>query len=183
MLTTAQLSTLKAAILAETDPTFDALRATGQTGAMAAWYNEDSAFVVWRNSTKAVDILAAVTWANFTPADAADATALYTNRALLCQLKRDNLWCMLARDSLPTSSASTRTNLSDALQNVPAGVGGALLDGGWLGTGKVKAAISRFATKAEALFTTGTGTSNTPGALVWEGIVSNQNVVDALNGA
>ncbi len=50
-LTTQQLTALKAAILAETDPAFVALRTAGATGAMAEWYSADSApaFVVWKS--------------------------------------------------------------------------------------------------------------------------------------
>ena len=57
-LTPAQLTTLKAAILAETDPTFVALRvATNETG-MAAWYNADTVpvFVAWRTKNTLLTI-------------------------------------------------------------------------------------------------------------------------------
>ncbi len=39
MLTPAQLATIKAAIAAETEPSFVALRDAGSTGQMAAWFN------------------------------------------------------------------------------------------------------------------------------------------------
>lgn len=55
---------------------------------------------------------------------------------------------------------------SDALVNVPSGASGALVDAGWLGAGKVKAAISRPASRLEQVFATGTGTSASPGSLV-----------------
>lgn len=43
-----QLSTLKAAILAENNATFVTFRDSGATGAMAAWYNGDSNTDAWR---------------------------------------------------------------------------------------------------------------------------------------
>ena len=94
-------------------------------------------------------------------------------------MKRDNLWLLLARDSVPTSTSNAQKTLSDALQNVPGGAAGALLDAGWLGAGKVKAAISRLATVAETAFTTGTGTAGQPGLLGWEGSV-NINDIGAM---
>jgi hypothetical protein len=179
-LNTAQLLALKAAIAAEVDLAFAADRTAGNTGAMAAFFNQPSAFWVWRPSTPSASIMEVITWASFTPLDAADGTAIYTNRALVCALKRDNLWAMLTQSGLNTAQLGVRNNLSDALQNVPAGAAGALLDAGWLGAGKVKAAISRLATKGENLFTTGTGTANTPGLLGVEGDVTNENVYTAL---
>jgi hypothetical protein len=179
-LTNAQLLLLKAAILAETDSAIVMARTQNDTGTLSTLYNADSTNIVWRNATRCADILAAITWASYTPADAPDTTQIYMNRAMLCQLKRDNLWCMLARDTLVTSTAVTRTNLSDALQNVPAGVAGANLDAGWLGAGKVKTTISRPATKGEAVFISGSGTSGTPVALVLEGQITNDNIVAAL---
>lgn len=67
-----QLQALKAAILAETDPTFVDYRTQGSTGLMAEWFNGASSFTVWRSVTPATDIANAVTWANFTPADDSD---------------------------------------------------------------------------------------------------------------
>lgn len=181
-MTPQQLATLKTAILVETDAEFVSYRANGQTGLMAGWMNAAAvpAWYVWRTSTPTTEIAAAITLSSFTPADAPDSTALYTNRALLCALKRDNVRTLLERESLPTAMLNTRQSLTDALQNVPAGVGGALLDAGWLGAGKVKAVITRAATRAERLFVTGTGTANTPGALTWEGPLTDTDISAAL---
>ena len=41
-------------------------------------------------------------------------------------------------------------------------------------------AMKRAATRGEALFATGTGTSGTPGSLVWEGTVTRETIIDAL---
>jgi hypothetical protein len=53
-LTTAQLQTLKAAIAAETDAAFVALRNSGATGAMAEWYNEPKSpdLLAWRDNVQ-----------------------------------------------------------------------------------------------------------------------------------
>ena len=180
-MTPAQLTTLKAAILAETTPAFVTLRQANDEQGMANFYNAASSFVVWRPITPTANILDAITWASLTPADAADGTATFTNRALACQAKQLNLQILLqGRDSLATGLASVRQGLTDALLNVPAGTAGALLDAGWLGAGKVKAAISRFATRCEQLFVTGTGSAGTPGTLTFEGSVSAQDISDAL---
>lgn len=166
-MTPAQLQTFKAAILADSNLT--ALVATGQTGAIAQYYQADSTFYVWRGLTSASDILDAITWANLTPVDSPDNTATFTNRALICQAKQLNLQILLqGREQVSTGKANVRSGLSDALQNVPAGASGALLDAGWAGAAKVKAAITRLANKLERLFATGTGTTANPGNLVVE---------------
>jgi len=177
-MTPAQLQTFKTAILADANLTD--LVATGQTGAIAQYYQADSTFTVWKSSTSSADIIDAVTWSNYTPADAPDSTTLYLNRCEICAIKRDNMRAMLASERLLTGKNSTRVNLQDALQNVPAGAGGALLDAGWLGAGKVKATISRLANKLEALFATGTGTASVPGNLVVEHVPGISDVDKAL---
>lgn len=177
-MTPAQYATFKAAILA--DPNITALVQQGATGQIASYYQADSVFWVWRSTTPTGEIVDAVTWANYTPADTPDSTTLFLNRAEMCALKRDNMRAMLSADRLLTGKTATRSNLQDALQNVPAGSGGALLDAGWLGAGKVKATISRLANKMELVFATGTGTSSNPGNLVVEGVASNDDVVQAL---
>jgi len=177
-MTPAQLSNFKTAILS--DPNLTTLVSTGQTGAIAQYYQADSAFWVWRSSTPSSDIVDAVTWSNYTPSDAPDSTTLFLNRCEICAIKRDNMRAMLASERLLTGKNSTRVNLQDALQNVPAGAGGALLDAGWIGAGKVKATISRLANKLEALFATGTGTSANPGALVVEQVPGISDVDKAL---
>lgn len=181
-MTPEQLQTFKAAIHAETDPTFAALRQSNETGQMAAWYNIDTAFQVWKSTTDAGSLFDAITWKSLTPADAADGTALFTNRALACQAKQINLQIILqGQSSIATGKLSLRQGLSDALLDVPAGVNGALLDAGWLGAGKVKATIQRPCNRVERIFATGTGTTGAPGDLgSFEGSVSNQDILDAL---
>lgn len=178
MLTIEQLPILKAAILAETDPVLVAARDAGATGVIADFYNTASTFYVWRSTTSVDTLMNAITWANLTPADAPDATVTYTNRALLCQSKQINLHIILGgRNIIASNDVTVRNGLSDALQNVPSGVAGALQDAGWF---NAKAAMYRLATKGEKLFATGTGTTGAPGSLVVEGQLRNEDVVLAL---
>lgn len=177
-LNTAQLLVLKAAIAAETDPGFVANRTAGATGAMADFYNVDSAFVVWRSTTVVDTIMNAIVWANLTPTDTPDGTQLWMNRALMCQSKQFNIQTILSgRLQIASSTATIRNGLQDALTNIPSGVGGASLGGGWT---NVQAAMQRLAKRGEVLYATGTGTAQNPGALVLEGTISNENIVQAL---
>lgn len=170
-MTPSQITTLRAAVFADGAAT--ALLQAGNEPGLRDYLNGASTFYVWRSSTPTSDIMDAITWASLTPADAADGTATFTNRALICQAKQINLQIVLqGRESVSTGKANVRGALSDALTNVPAGAGGALLDAGWLGAGKVKSAITRLATNAEHAFTSGTGTSGTPGNLgAFEGLI------------
>lgn len=180
MLTAEQRATVKAYILATPDLASktsgpgtdygyisDALSST----ANPAWY-------VWKTSAAADDIYDAITWANLTPADAPDGTALYTNRALLCQAKQINLQILLqGKQTLLTSKLKIRQALTDALQNIPAGAGGALLDAGWT---PVKQALYRGATTVEKLLSNGTGTTGVPANLDYEGGVGIEEVAAIL---
>lgn len=151
--------------------------------AIASAYNAlaTPAYYVFASRTSADAILDAITWANLTPSDAADGTAAFTNRALVCQAKQFNLSIILqGRTDVASGKTSVRQGLSDALQNVPSGAGGALLDAGWAGAGKVKAAITRQASRIEKLFATGNGTTATPSNLVYDGQIGYQEVLDAL---
>lgn len=167
-MTPAQLQTLKAAVLA--DP---ALVAIGRNDTeMARVLNLPSTFAVWRIDVPTSELVGAIKLANFTPLDAPDDTMLYNNRCAICELKQNNIRLLLQRDFITAQKLSTRQDLTDALTNVPAGAGGVAVDAGWLGAGKVKATITRFATVAEKVFATGTGTGPSPGDLGWEGQVS-----------
>ena len=177
-MTPAQLATLKAAILA--DQTMAAKPMTsGGALEIAGLLNAAAspAYNVWRSVTPASEILDSITWANLTPADTADGTATFTNRALVCQAKQMNLQIILqGRDSVASGKVSVRGGLSDALQNVPAGAGGALVDAGWAGAGKVKATITRTASVVEKLFATGNGTTATPSTMGYEGPITSDDV-------
>ncbi len=162
---TQQLTTLKAAVLASQDQAIQAAAASRNDTELAKLLNLPSTFSVWRYDVPTSELVGAIKLANFTPIDAPDDTLLYNNRCAVCELKQNNIRLLFARESITAQKLSTRQDLIDALTNVPAGVGGAAIDAGWLGNGKVKATITRFATVAEKVFATGTGSAGVPGDL------------------
>lgn len=179
MLTLAQRTALKAAILAETNSTLVAARATGNVGAIAEFYNAESAAYVWKSSVPVSDIFSMITWASMTPVDVPDGTQAWANRSLACQGKQFNLQTMLAgRETLPSSKANIRAGLQDALTNIPAGPGGTAIAANWVG---VRDLMKRLATRCEALFAVGAGSQGAPSDLVFNGYVTVEEVIQAIN--
>lgn len=155
-MTPAQLTTLKAAILAETDAGFVEARTLGQTSRMAAFYNVEAspAFYVWRK--------------NYTPDLIADAIDNgITQLDGLTASKRDALlwWANRGHDA---SLAATQAAINDLCgsQNT---LKAAVLDGG-----------KRKVTRGERLFTTGTGSLSAPGAPGFDGIFTESDIGVAL---
>jgi hypothetical protein len=157
-LTTAQLQTLKAAINAEADPTFVALRAAGATGAMAEWYNGASTFVAWRT--------------NVTRDETGNAW-VGTDIDGMSALNMQRLQLMLAT----STTGSFDMSRSDRRAGFENPFGTNVNNGSRVA---MRAVWKRFATRFERLFTTGTGTDNTPGLLVVEGTLTNNDIVLAL---
>lgn len=174
-LTTQQLQTLKAAILA--DATAAALYTDGNLDGLAQWLNAAAApaVKVWRTEASVNALLDAISFAQYTPAAAADDTILYLNRVLLSQVKQMNLQLMLqGRESLNCSPPNVRSGLRDATVNVPTGTGGANLSPGGPGGGTVLNVCTRTATRAEALLAAAAQTTGPVSAqvLTFEGSVS-----------
>ena len=167
-MTPAQYTTLKS--LADADQTASALIAQGNDIGLADWMNAPTSQYIWRQYTPADDVFDAIVWANLTPIDAPDGTALWTNRALLCQAKQINLQIMLqGKERIATAKATTRAGLSDAMLNVPSGASGATQSAGWA---TVKSVISRIGTRAEMALATGAGTQGSPSAPSFDGTIS-----------
>jgi hypothetical protein len=165
-MTPAQYTTLKS--LADADQTASALIAQGNDIGLADWMNAPTSQYIWRQYTPADDVFDAIVWANLTPIDAPDGTALWTNRALLCQAKQINLQIMLqGKERVATAKPNIRNSLSDALLNVPSGASGATQSAGWAA---VKSVISRIGTRAEMALATGAGTQASPSTPAWEGM-------------
>lgn len=158
-LTTAQLQTLKSAIAAETDPTFVGYRDNGQTGLMAAFYNQPSnpAFVVWRTTVSVRETGRAFNGSEWAGMTAANHTRLTDVAA----------WVAEGYDA---SKADIRAMFDD----IWSGAGGASTRATLLALWK------RAATNAEKLYATGTGSDASPGLLVFEGSVSESDINAAL---
>lgn len=185
-MTPGQLTVLKAAIAAETDPVFVDHRANGNNSGMSIWFAQpvNPAFYVWKSSVNTDDVFDAINWALLTPADvpsAADSVQLIEtqiNRGLVCQTKQINLQILLqGRQTINATKLRVRQALTDSLQNVPSGASGAAQDAGWA---QVKATMYRPVNRGEKIFATGTGTTGVPGLAGWEGNVSRDDILAAL---
>ena len=181
-LTASQLVTLNTDILVTNIVTLQPYVAAIDDQGIADWYNALAVpdFWVWKTNAAVGDIFDAVLWANFTPADAPDNTATWTNRSLACQGKQFNLQTMLlGRTTIDASKPQWRTGLQDALTALPSGAGGANRSGGWAG---VATALMRQAWRIEKLFATGTGSVASPATMVVEGTLNYLDVARALRG-
>lgn len=156
MLTSAQLTTLAAALRADTDPDVAAAVAIGNATYLVSAYNALSTYIVWRSVV--------------TPDQARIAIVSGSQLAQLDNLtvgKRDALLYAFAAD-VATSNQATREAIIDlcGTQNVLKAA--------------LTAAMKRAATKAERIFATGTGTDAAPGTLGWEGQITIEDVGVAL---
>jgi hypothetical protein len=163
-LSTAQLATLRAAILAETDPAFVAWRVDGAQGAMAEFYN-------------AVATPIERAWMSFATAKQIDLKADYSAFDGLSQGKRD-AWPLVLqyapRDFATDDLGAGINSMRKAVADIWSGTAGA---------GTVRTAIlnsvSRPITRAEKLLGgTATATQSTVTALVlaWEGTISTVDI-------
>lgn len=200
MLTSAQLSTLKAHIAANTNTIPTGQPWTGSFGgtqvkdvpnsgdgnaAIAGYYNlaASPAFTVWRDLPMET-VLNTITFANMTPLDAVPTdtalnTSIWQARALSCQGKQFNLQNLtIGRSTAPMKRSNYRAAMQDCLTNLPAGVNGALVAANWVG---VRDAAKFSATNVEKVFATGTGSSGSPADLGYEGTISPDDVEQARN--
>lgn len=163
ILTTAQLATLKADVLA--DGTLSQIDRTHDDGLalIAAAYNVvDNTFNVYATAINVQDIFNQISWANLTPNDLPDGTQLWANRSLACQGKQFNLQLLLQgqQATINGAKASVRAGLQDALTNVPSSsAAGSTVSAGWVPVRD--GPLARKATRGERLFATG-GNGSTP---------------------
>ncbi len=155
-LTPQQLTTLRAAILAETDAAFVEARTQGATGTMAAFYAQPAVptFYVWRN--------------NYTPQQIAGAIDNgITQLDALTASKRDSLlwWAERSHDMTRAQSQAAVNDLCGSQNTLKA----AILDGG-------KRALSN----GGRLFASGTGSLAVPGATTFDGEISGDDIAEAL---
>lgn len=159
-MTPEQLQTLKAAILAETDPTFVGYRTNGQNTLMADWFNQPSTFVVYKTSETVAEVGRVVNYVAF--------EALTT-----ANLEKINTFTRLNMQTFPPSKSDVRSFWANVFSGALGGFGQATRDA-------LEALWRRPATRAERIFATGTGTTLAPGALVFEGAISDAHIQQAL---
>lgn len=159
--TQAERDQLKTAILAE--PSIQTCVLQGQDGCVANWLNSESTFVVWRTSVTKQEIYQTPDW-DWTRVD-----NLTTGEARIWTEMFDN-----TNHSFNPSFAKVRAGIEEA----------------WKGTAQdetlkansIYPKCKRNATNAEKVFSTGTGTTLSPGTLTFEGRVSETDVVQILRG-
>lgn len=180
-MTPLQLQALKTDILANADTNTIPMTYAG-TEAIRALYNAPSTTDVWRTEAPVKAIYDAIDWSKYTPTDAADGTAIQTNRILLIQTKQMNLQNMLqGRDTIDASKLNIRAGLRDAVIQLPSGASGAMTAAGGASGVTVLTACVRKATRFEKLFSTGPVTTGTVSAnlLVIEGQLSTDDAQTA----
>ena len=155
MLTTAQQTTLAAAIRADTDPAVVAALDIRNDVLLAELYNAASTFIVWRTNITPNEYREAIVWT--------EVDALTAGKARIWEWVTQQMTA-----PIDASKANVRQGLMDC----------------WASNTTTRtqltAAAKRTATKAEKLFATGTGTTATPGTLGWEGTLSYTDIGVAL---
>jgi len=203
MLTPVQLSALKTDINANTNTIElvtgvpiqikNVLNNQDNNAEIANWYNKTHAdFNVFRSNVPIEDIWDNVTGANYTPSDAITGanSSQWSACSLACQGKQFNLQLLMAnRATFNAGKIKQRTTLNDATQNLPAGAAFALVSGGW---SNILIILRRLAKNIEKLFAVQTsgvgvnsgdalGTTTNPALLVFEGLVSGDDITSARN--
>lgn len=183
-MTPQQLAALKVEI--DADPVLSALPNTADDAfTIAAALNQLAVpdYAVWRTEAPVQAIFDAIDWSKYTPVDAADGTATFTNRLLVVQTKQMNLQNMLiGRDVVDATKANLRAGLRDAVIQLPAGAGGGLVTAGGTSAATVLAACTRRATRGEKVLVAQSGvtTGGTTAAIMGhEGAISYQDVLAA----
>lgn len=181
-LTQTQRTTVLAAVNA--DAIALAMKQAGDAYSLRLWLNADSAVNVWRTDAPVSAILDSITWANYTPNDAPDATTLWLNRALAAQIKQMNLQIMLqGRATVDASKATLRAGLRDAVIALPTGTAGASTTAGGVSGATTLGACVRPARRVEAFLSTQSATtgSTTANLLAFEGQADDADVSWLVN--
>jgi hypothetical protein len=147
-----QKATLKTAALAES--TLTTAIVNGDDTSVAAWFNTNSSFIVWRTNVSCKEYRdGAIVW-----------TAVDTLTA-----GKARIWEWMCQDNfINPSKTNVRQGFVDAF-----GAGSAT-------TTAATATSKRNATNAEKALATGTGTNGTPGLLTFEGSISVNDVSEIL---
>ncbi len=155
-MTDAQLQTLAADIRASNDPEVVAALSIRNDAALTTLYRQPTAFVVWRTSIPSAEYREAITWT--------EVDGLTNGRARIWEWMTEN-----GTRHLDASKPGIRQGLADAFA------------ANTTTRANLLAVAKRQASRAEALFVSGAGTSGSPGLLGWEGPLQIGDVSDALN--
>jgi hypothetical protein len=147
-----QKTTLKAAVLAE--PTLATAITNGDDMTVAAWFNANSSFIVWRTNVSCKEYRdSAIVW---TAVD-----ALTAGKA--------RIWEWMCKDEyINPSKTNVRQGFIDSFGAASAT------------TTAATALSKRNATNAERALATGTGTTGNPGLLTFEGMISVNEIPEML---
>jgi hypothetical protein len=177
-----QLQTLKAAILAETDPGFVTARTNGQTGVMAAFFNSDHASVkAWDKNANWEAIQNAIEYAKYTPSVAnmpTDIAGLCRLVGILLKLTVQQNLLIGMQQRVDARDVGTIDAILDGVVQVQSGVGGASTSPGGANGVNVANALTRPAKNGESVFG---GTDITKGTvtakiLTFEGNISDGDI-------
>ena len=164
-LTNEQLPTLKTAIDAETDPAFVSLRDIGATQEMANWFNVTSFpdYYVWKTLLTETDIVSLVS---------TDATTWSWVDYIATSVAEKMAWERIFNGTYSINPSLPQVR--DGIAQIFSGPQGANQRAHLLAMGK------RLATKAEQLYATGSGTSESPSTMDFEGNLTNTDIARAL---
>lgn len=170
MLTDAQIPTLRTAIQNETDPAFVTLRNAGATGDMAAFFNQDASpeYWVWRTRVMKRELVTSV--------GPEGTTFNWTGTGFITRsVGERDAWRELfdGSGSVNPSLDNVRTAFGDIFSGATAPAPA--------NRTHLLAVSRRKATRGEKLFATGTGSTASPAKLGFEGEVTNDDVVRAVN--
>lgn len=155
---------------------------------MAVYYNVMTGVTAWRTDMPTKLARSFITLSSYTPNDAADGTAIYTNRLLIAQAKQINLQLMTQGvDTLDMSLPQARNDLRDAVIQLPTGTAGAMVSASGASGANVLNACTRDTNRVEVLFAAASKGSDQTGTvtarvLTWEGPITSQIVSDAILG-
>ena len=157
---TAIETALRIDILASLDPEVIAARTIRNDTELARLYNLDTTFVVWRKGIPSGDVGRAI---------------VYTAIASMTSLNQTRLQVFMQLNPMPFNAS---LDIDSMFQDI---FGGTLGGGGAPSRAALAAMLRLFARRAERLLTTGTGTTLAPGDLVFEGLVTIEQIGNALN--
>lgn len=162
-LTTQQLQTLKADITAKSAPGqpfegLNPLNADHAVDVFAPYYNAIASpeFIVWRTNVSTYDIRNVIVWAEYDT----------------LSVSKQNAFQLLISNGIVNAASA---NVRQGIQSIFAAPGQ---------SGNLAAMIAiskRTARRIEQMFATGTGTTQSPGTMVFEGMVSYQDILAAAS--